>query len=703
MKNTATVALGLMLCLVWTAVVQAQGKPSEGPGLVGRITYLDGELLRYVYAEQDWVATVKDAPFGLEDALYSSDAGKAEFKLPNSTWLRIGSDTQIQLIALREDVTEVDVAAGTARFYDKSRSAVIKATTPYGYVLAQPGTAFDLYVGDESAEIICLDGTVDFILNDDAGKYKIEAGGTSIISDGKRGMEGDGTVDSSWDEWNLQREQLWTQRVQVKGESITYLPQALQSDAYELDQNGRWERVYYQGAYREFWRPTGVAENWQPFTVGRWTVWYDDNTWIPEEPFGYVTHHYGNWIYANGFWYWAPPVQVRVGYLGDCACWYPGRVAWVHSDVNVGWVPLAPAEVYYAHRYWGPASIAAVGVGVGVSINVGRLAYVNQAVIVPQGHIYSVNSYHDVRVTNINRTVIINNYRAAPVVNGSVVRNFDTTRSRYVYNTNLANVSAKPHQAVMPRIEANRTLAVQQGRAISAGTVRQSAARIRSAEAVRGGQEIQKPRISGKMVPENQVKSPGSEVRFNQRQLKTEARPPQTVKSLQKSETRSGVGTNSPASRSGAGPGSTRKSQRIQPPSAERQKQLRQEGPRGRQSQSGQRRMQQEQRQQKSEMQRQERLHREQQHMGPQGRSLDRRSGPRSYQPQTRPQRHDSQRIQQQPRIQQQHRIQQRQPGIQQQPRMQQQPRSQQQPRMQQPRVQQSMGGHMDQGGRMPR
>ncbi len=117
----------------------AQAGTSGGPQLVGRITFIDGQLLRYIFDEQDWVATVKDAPFGLEDALYSSDAGKAEFKLPNGVWLRTGGDTQIQLIALREDVTEIDVASGMVRFYNKSQKTAIKVDYTFRICAGRPG------------------------------------------------------------------------------------------------------------------------------------------------------------------------------------------------------------------------------------------------------------------------------------------------------------------------------------------------------------------------------------------------------------------------------------------------------------------------------------------------------------------------------------------------------------------------------------
>ena len=75
-----------------------------------------------------------------------------------------------------------------------------------------------------------------------------------------------------------------------------------------LDQNGNWMRVPYEGRECWFWRPTTVDAGWAPFTVGRWTEWYGDQTWIPAEPFGYVTHHYGAWVLVGDQWYWAPPV-----------------------------------------------------------------------------------------------------------------------------------------------------------------------------------------------------------------------------------------------------------------------------------------------------------------------------------------------------------------------------------------------------------
>ena len=105
---------------------------ADAPAIVvGRIYDIEGDLLRYVPAESDWVAVVRDAPFGTEDTFFSGNRGMAELVAPNGTWIRVGNSTQIQFIALDTDLSEMDVAAGVARFYNKGPSTVIKTTSPF--------------------------------------------------------------------------------------------------------------------------------------------------------------------------------------------------------------------------------------------------------------------------------------------------------------------------------------------------------------------------------------------------------------------------------------------------------------------------------------------------------------------------------------------------------------------------------------------
>lgn len=145
LKSSMKRWVGLVACWVITVVVMVSTSPAaETPGIiVGRVFYIEGDLLRYVPEEKDWVALVVDAPFGTGDTLFSGSSGMAELIVPNGTWIRTGNNTQIQFIALETDLAEMDIASGVARFSNKGPQTVIKVTSPFGYVLANSGTVFD--------------------------------------------------------------------------------------------------------------------------------------------------------------------------------------------------------------------------------------------------------------------------------------------------------------------------------------------------------------------------------------------------------------------------------------------------------------------------------------------------------------------------------------------------------------------------------
>jgi hypothetical protein len=214
--------------------------------VVGRVYAIEGDLLRYVPEESDWVAVTRDAPFGEEDTLFSGSRGMAELVAPNGTWIRVGNGTQIQFIALDSDLSEMDVAAGMARFYSKGSDIVIKATSPFGYVLAYPDTVFDFYVGENSVEVVPVRGTVGFIHTATNAKYDVKAGFPSILADQDQVSSGEGIVDPDWDQWNRTRESGWAAKARVRGRSVQYLPPSLHNESYALEENGRRERVPYE-------------------------------------------------------------------------------------------------------------------------------------------------------------------------------------------------------------------------------------------------------------------------------------------------------------------------------------------------------------------------------------------------------------------------------------------------------------------------
>ncbi|OGR17016.1 MAG: hypothetical protein A2X81_14200 [Desulfobacterales bacterium GWB2_56_26] len=507
----------------------ANAAESEEGILVGRIAHVEGKLLRYIEEEKDWVVTVKDSPFGLEDALYSDEDARAEFIMPNKTWLRIGENTHIQLIDLNPDATTVDVGSGVVRLYNKGEQAVIKATTPYGYVVASGNSAFDLYVGDESLEVIAIRGTVDFVHERSDARFQVRSGSFSIIADHSETARGNGTVESAWDDWNGQRDSVWHKRLRGKNYSAGYLPEPIRDEGYILDETGRWERVYYEGEYRQMWRPLRVERSWRPFTAGRWTVYYGDHCWIPDEPFGYVTHHYGSWVYveARHCWYWTPPVMriaASAPRFSVSFGWYPGRVSWIHRGTFIGWVPLAPHERYYCYRPWGYHSVVvnpSVSLKVGVSVNLFNLSFINQATIIHRDNFYRGTRYTPFLERNIGRDVIINNYQPVTVINNTVINNFSSDTRRFAYND--MEVLRKPHSTVVNRISENQKIKREFG-SFNRKAIENDLTRFSAAGEPMALKESRRPSLSNKLVEADKVNKPLDSLSLTRKEIKGQDR-----------------------------------------------------------------------------------------------------------------------------------------------------------------------------------
>jgi hypothetical protein len=416
-------------------LVRAQGAEEweeQNATLVGRISYLEGQLARYNPDTDDWEATTKEAPFGLDDLLYAEADVKAEFIMPNNTWIRIGGDTRIQLVGLEPDGTKLDIAFGRARLYNKSAKAQIKATTPFGHITAPPGSIVDLTINENSVEIIAIKKKVFFIHNTSPAKHEIRSSSSAMLADIDEVTATQGEIEYAWKKWNQDRDTHWASRLRSKGASIAHLPTELHTETYPLDQHGVWEKVYYDGAHYRFWRPIHVRAGWAPFTTGVWSVWHGDHVWIPHEPFGYVTHHYGNWIFTAGFWYWAPPVtrvmiHAHVPRLKIGLCWYPGRVAWIHHGAHLGWIPLAPREIYYSHHRWGRRSIVVTS-GTRYRHRPNRYRHHKHAVVIHRSHLYRSGNYKRSRIRSIHHNTIRDNYKTTPVLNATVIKDHGSQR-----------------------------------------------------------------------------------------------------------------------------------------------------------------------------------------------------------------------------------------------------------------------------------
>jgi hypothetical protein len=496
----------------------AEGAHEQSPLLVGRLTEAQGNVLRYLGDKDDWVLIVKDTPVRAEEALYSDETGRAELSLPNKSMARIGGDTEFQITKMGEDLTEVDVGSGMARLINKSPSTIVKATTPFGYVLGPPKSSFDLYVGKESVEVISLKDKVFFVPLSEAAKYEVIAGESSILADGKETGLGSGTTDADWNTWNVERDALFEKRIEVKGDSVQYLPEELKSDAYALDEDGKWEKIYYDKCKCEtsVWKPVRVKSDWAPFTAGRWTEWYGDQCWVPDESFGYVTHHYGNWINVNGGWYWAPPVVSVPGGPAPVVSvgldWYPGRVAWFNSDEEIGWIPLAPYEPYYSVGYWGPASVV-VGAIAAPGIYLGGYAYSNYSVIVDQRNFYGVNNYYSTTIVRNVHVSRLQTYRPLHYVHDKAFRDPSSFSRRHDFTNRTPGF--RPGRDVAQHVQhvnaKAREMHDPNGRSLAGKTAKipRSSEPLKRAELPRPTTSMKKPTAATQTIPSD--RQPASE------------------------------------------------------------------------------------------------------------------------------------------------------------------------------------------------
>jgi hypothetical protein len=104
----------------------------------------------------------------------------------------------------------------------------------------------------------------------------------------------------------------------------------------ELAHHGSW--VDYE-KYGPVWYPSQVENDWRPYTNGRWTPSEQGYLFETDEPWGWATYHYGNWMPTEHYgWVWVPG-----------RTWYPNTVAWRHSPEDtprdlayIGWAPIPP-------------------------------------------------------------------------------------------------------------------------------------------------------------------------------------------------------------------------------------------------------------------------------------------------------------------------------------------------------------------------
>nr|MDQ3625119.1 hypothetical protein [Verrucomicrobiota bacterium] len=268
-----------------------------------------------------------------------------------------------------------------------------------------------------------------------------------------------------------------------------------------LASHGSWMEV---GDYGYCWQPRDVAEDWRPYSDGRWVYTDAGWTWDSDEPYGWAVYHYGRWTrLARVGWVWVPGTE-----------WGPAWVSWRRSPRHVGWAPLPPEARFrrsvgfsaWVDSYYdiGPSHYSFVEVR---NFGAPRLRTV---IVAPRENITIIN-----QTTNITKITYVNNvvynegpqYEVVSRESAQPIRRL-TLERRVEFDGDPRTLRAEQLQS---RVEGN-SLRVVAPRltAVSAAAPKRLAAKVESVEIDRGWKDA----------------GPAPEVAKLRTKLKAEAKPP---------------------------------------------------------------------------------------------------------------------------------------------------------------------------------
>ena len=354
----------LLTLLLTAAVGFAQtapppDQPNDQPGApdgqyeagraVARISVLNGDVSVRRGDSGDVIAAAINGPVMAGDAILTGSSSRGEVELDFSNLIRFAPNSEVRFAGMDVKNFQLQIASGTVTLRVlRPSDAQVELDTPSVAMRALRQGVYRVTVREDgTSEITVRSGEAE--VGSPRGTERLGPGRTMNA----RGPASDPEYQvtsaipyDNWDRWNEDRD-----RYLESSRSYDHMSRDIPGGE-DLDQNGRWVT---DPNYGDVWSPN-VAPGWAPYRDGRW-VWEDYYgwTWVSYDPWGWAPYHYGRWFYGSAGWCWYPgPIYAHpfwapayVGFFG----WGGGGFGVGFGFGNVGWVPLAPFEVF--HPWWG--------------------------------------------------------------------------------------------------------------------------------------------------------------------------------------------------------------------------------------------------------------------------------------------------------------------------------------------------------------
>lgn len=349
-----------LIVSLWAGVALVPVSAAAGPQVartdlgVARVSVVKGDVATRRGDSGDWIATTVNSPIVEGDSVRTSGASRAEVQLSPGNFVRIVADSEAQFVELGEKVFRVRVIHGTALYSELPESAAdIDIETPFAAVRPQEKGRYRIHVGADSTVIEVREGRTEIAMEHSTSS--LTAGQAITLWQGSAGVEfevGRASNRDGFDRWAANRD-----RELRRSSAYRYVSR----DIYGVDtfdDHGSWRHVSSVG---HCWFPR-VPATWVPYRHGHWTwIDYYGWNWVPYAPWGWATSHWGRWHY-DPIWGWGwYPGSPRLRHI-----WRPALVSFIGAAIrgatfgHIGWVPLAPGELYWP---WYGRSVYGFGLG----------------------------------------------------------------------------------------------------------------------------------------------------------------------------------------------------------------------------------------------------------------------------------------------------------------------------------------------------
>src|SRR5436190_23518956 len=333
--------------LSYAGAAVAQTGPSDPPGRVGRLAFVQGTVSFHDNEQTDWAPALVNTPVTSGDAIWTEPNAKSEISIAG-TRVRMDGASQLDMLTLDDTQTRMQLDQGRIDI----KTFTYDTKQPYEIVTPR-GTISLQQQGDYYVEAGTTDDPTRLGVRQGAAQIQTSNGQVQAVRAGEVGeVSGDGStpqlhkiqaapppIPAYWAERD--RQVVYDKPPQYLGTGVT---------GYEdLNAYGSWSN---DPEYGQVWAARSVPAGWSPYSTGRWN--YEQTygwTWVDEQPWGFAPYHYGRWAQRNNRWFWVPPDrQQRAVYAPALVAFVGGTELGValgqQSRAPVGWFPLGPREAY---------------------------------------------------------------------------------------------------------------------------------------------------------------------------------------------------------------------------------------------------------------------------------------------------------------------------------------------------------------------